>query len=147
MFESAELGHKVDKETFKREVPKLRAELLDVQYDMLEKKEFPVVILISGVDGSGKGETINLLYSWMDPRHISTLAFSAPSDEETSRPYMWRYWRALPPKGKVGIFAGSWYSQPSPTASTAICGVPISMGGWRISTVSRPCWSTKGRWS
>lgn len=112
MFESAELGHKVDKETFKREVPKLRAELLDVQYDMLQKKEFPVVILISGVDGSGKGETINLLYSWMDPRHISTLAFSAPSDEEISRPYMWRYWRALPPKGKVGIFAGSWYSQP-----------------------------------
>ncbi len=112
MFESAELGHTIDKETFKKEVPKLRAALLDVQYDMLEKKDFPVVILISGVDGSGKGETINLLYSWMDPRHISTLAFSAPSDEERSRPYMWRYWRALPPRGKVGIFAGSWYSQP-----------------------------------
>ena len=112
MFESAELGHKIDKETFKQEVPKLRAALLDAQYEMLEKKEFPVVILISGVDGSGKGETINLLYSWMDPRYISTLAFSAPSDEERSRPYMWRYWRALPPQGKVGIFAGSWYSQP-----------------------------------
>lgn len=112
MFESAELGHAIDKETFKREVPKLRAELLDVQYDVLQKREFPVVILISGVDGSGKGETINLLYSWMDPRHISTLAFSAPTDEEAARPYMWRYWRALPPKGKVGIFAGSWYSQP-----------------------------------
>jgi polyphosphate:AMP phosphotransferase len=112
MFESAELGHKIDKETFKIEVPKLRAALLDVQDDLLQKKEFPVVILISGVDGSGKGETINLLYSWMDPRHISTLAFSAPSDEERSRPYMWRYWRALPPKGKVGIFAGSWYSHP-----------------------------------
>jgi polyphosphate:AMP phosphotransferase len=112
MFESAELGHTIDKDTFKREVPKLRAELLDVQYDVLQKKEFPVIILISGVDGSGKGETINLLYSWMDPRHISTLAFSAPSDEEASRPYMWRYWRALPAKGKIGIFAGSWYSQP-----------------------------------
>ncbi|NHC06350.1 polyphosphate:AMP phosphotransferase [Azonexus fungiphilus] len=112
MFESAELGHEIDKETFKQEVPKLRAALLDVQYDVLQKKEFPVVILISGVDGSGKGETINLLYSWMDPRHISTLAFSAPSDEEVERPAMWRYWRALPAKGKVGIFAGSWYSQP-----------------------------------
>jgi AMP-polyphosphate phosphotransferase len=112
MFESAELGHKIDKETFKSEVPKLRAELLDTQYDMLEKKEFPVIVLISGVDGSGKGETINLLYSWMDPRHISTLAFSSPTDEEAARPTMWRYWRALPPKGKVGIFAGSWYSQP-----------------------------------
>ena len=112
MFESAELGHTIDKETFKKEVPKLRAALLDVQYDLLEKKDFPVIILISGVDGSGKGETINLLYSWMDPRHISTLAFSAPSDEESLRPNMWRYWRALPPKGKVGVFAGSWYSQP-----------------------------------
>ena len=112
MFESAELGHTIDKETFKKEVPKLRAALLDVQYDMLEKKDFPVIILISGVDGSGKGETINLLYSWMDPRHISTLAFSAPTDEERARPHMWRYWRALPPKGEIGIFAGSWYSQP-----------------------------------
>lgn len=112
MFESAELGHQVDKATFKREVPKLRAALLDVQYDVLEKREFPVVILISGVDGSGKGETINLLYSWMDPRHISTLTFSEPSDEEAARPPMWRYWRALPAKGKLGIFAGSWYSQP-----------------------------------
>jgi polyphosphate:AMP phosphotransferase len=112
MFESAELGHTIDKETFKKEVPVLRAALLDVQFDVLQKKEFPVVILISGVDGSGKGETINLLYSWMDPRHISTLSFAAPSDEEISRPPMWRYWRALPPKGKIGIFAGSWYSQP-----------------------------------
>jgi polyphosphate:AMP phosphotransferase len=48
----------------------------------------------------------------MDPRHISTLAFSTPTDEERERPFMWRYWRALPPKGKIGIFAGSWYSQP-----------------------------------
>lgn len=64
MFESAELGHQIDRKTFQKEVPKLRAELLDVQYDLLEKHEFPVVILVSGVDGSGKSETINLLYSW-----------------------------------------------------------------------------------
>jgi polyphosphate:AMP phosphotransferase len=112
MFESAELGHKIDRKTFQKEVPLLRAALLDVQYDLMEKREFPVVILVSGVDGSGKSETINLLYSWMDPRHISTLAFAAPTDEESERPFMWRYWRALPPKGKIGIFAGSWYSQP-----------------------------------
>ncbi|MBW7901058.1 MAG: polyphosphate:AMP phosphotransferase [Rhodocyclaceae bacterium] len=112
MFESAELGHRIDHKTFQKEVPKLRADLLDVQYELLEKRDFPVIILISGVDGSGKSETINLLYSWMDPRHISTLAFSEPSDEERARPFMWRYWRALPAKGKIGVFAGSWYSQP-----------------------------------
>ena len=112
MFESAELGHKIDKETFREEEPKLRAALLDTQFDFRENGKFPVVILISGVDGSGKGETINVLYEWMDPRYLSTLAFSTPTDEERERPYMWRFWRALPPKGRIGIFSGSWYSSP-----------------------------------
>lgn len=112
MFESAELGHTIDKKTFKAEVPALRAGLLDAQFDLRENGSFPVVILISGVDGAGKGETINVLYEWMDPRYLSTLAFSAPTDEEAARPLMWRYWRALPPKGRTGIFAGSWYSDP-----------------------------------
>ena len=112
MFESAELGHKIDKETYKKAVPQLRADLLDVQYDLKENKKIPVIVLVSGQDGAGKGETINVLYEWMDPRFISTLAFSAPTDEERERPFMWRYWRALPAKGRVGIFAGSWYSSP-----------------------------------
>ena len=112
MFESAELGHTVDKASYRKEVPKLRADLLDAQFDFREKGKFPIVILISGVDGAGKGETINVLYEWMDPRYLSTLAFSAPTDEERERPYMWRFWRALPPKGRLGIFAGSWYSSP-----------------------------------
>ena len=127
MFESAELGHVIEKETFKREVPKLRAAGCSMFSTTCWKKDFPVVILISGVDGSGKGETINLFYSgWT--RGISTLAFSAPSDEERSRPYMWRYWRALPPQGKIGIFAGSWYSQPIADSI---------MGPWRA-PIGRP---------
>jgi polyphosphate:AMP phosphotransferase len=112
MFESAELGHQIDKETYRKAVPKLRAELLDAQYELKAQGKIPVVVLISGQDGAGKGETINVLYEWMDPRFISTLAFSTPTDEERARPAMWRYWRALPPKGRIGIFAGSWYSDP-----------------------------------
>jgi len=112
MFESAELGHKVDKETFRVEEPKLRAALLETQEQLRENGSFPVIILISGVDGSGKGETINILYEWMDPRYLSTHAFYAPTAEERARPSMWRYWRALPPKGRIGIFSGSWYSHP-----------------------------------
>jgi polyphosphate:AMP phosphotransferase len=112
MFESAELGHKIDKQTYKKEVPALRSALQDAQYDLKENGKIPVVVLVSGQDGAGKGETINILYEWMDPRFISTLAFSAPTDEERERPFMWRYWRALPPKGRIGVFAGSWYSSP-----------------------------------
>lgn len=112
MFESAEIGHKIDKETYKREAPELRAALLDAQFELKESRRMPVIVLISGQDGAGKGETINILYEWMDPRYISTLAFSEATDEERDRPVMWRYWRALPPKGRIGIFAGSWYSDP-----------------------------------
>ncbi len=112
MFESAELGHKIDKATYDKELPVLREQLLDVQYELLQGKSFPVVILIGGVDGAGRGETVNLLKAWMDPRHIEAHAMGEPSDEEAARPSMWRFWRNLPPKGKIGIFFGSWYTQP-----------------------------------
>jgi polyphosphate:AMP phosphotransferase len=112
MFEAAELGHTIGKDVYRKALPLLRAQLLDAQYELKEQGRIPVVVLVSGQDGAGKGETINILYEWMDPRYISTLAFAAPSDEEAARPFMWRYWRALPPKGRIGIFAGSWYSGP-----------------------------------
>jgi polyphosphate:AMP phosphotransferase len=112
MFESAELGHTVDKKTYDREVPRLREELLDLQEELRRAARFPVLIIIGGVDGAGKGETVNLLNEWMDPRHIETHAFGPPSDEERERPPIWRFWRTLPPKGKIGIFFGAWHTQP-----------------------------------
>ncbi len=112
MFESAELGHKIDKATYDAEVPKLREALLDMQFDLAEKARFPVIILVGGVDGAGRGETVNLLNEWMDPRYIQTHGMGDPSDEEMERPMMWRFWRALPPKGKIGVFLGSWYTWP-----------------------------------
>lgn len=112
MFESAELGHKISKEVFDKEEPVLREQLLDVQFELQEKSPFSVVIIIGGVDGSGKGEMVNLLNEWMDPRHIQTHAIEAPTPDEAERPYMYRFWQRLPPRGKVGIFIGSWYTDP-----------------------------------
>jgi polyphosphate:AMP phosphotransferase len=112
MFESANLPHRVTKTTFRREEGKLRAALLDAQYDLKENGRFSVLILIAGVEGAGKGETVNLLNEWMDPRHIEVKGFADPSDEERERPRMWRYWRALPRKGKTGVFFGAWHTQP-----------------------------------
>ncbi len=112
MFESAEIGHRITKTAYRKAVTALRESLLQAQAQLHEGHTIPVVVLINGQDGAGKGETINVLYEWMDPRFISTLAFSLPTDEERERPPMWRYWRSLPPKGRIGIFAGSWYSDP-----------------------------------
>ena len=99
MFESAELQHEVAKATYQREEARLRAALLDAQYDLKLDGRFPVLILIAGVEGAGKGETVNLLNEWMDPRHIQTTAFGPPSDEEIERPAHWRFWTRAAAEG------------------------------------------------
>ncbi len=112
MFESAELGHKVDDTKYQKEVQKLRGDLLDAQFRLLEEKSYPLVILVNGVDGAGKGETVNLLNEWLDPRHVRSRAFGDPTEDERMRPPMWRFWMMLPPKGKIGILFGNWYTAP-----------------------------------
>jgi AMP-polyphosphate phosphotransferase len=112
MFESAEQGHRVSDAAFSRAEPGLRTALLDTQYAVLEQSRFPVVVVIGGVDGGGKGETLNLLTTWMDPRHIHAHAFGRASHEELDHPPMWRFWRTLPRKGRIAIYFDSWYTEP-----------------------------------
>jgi polyphosphate:AMP phosphotransferase len=112
MFESAELGNKISKVTYAQAVPELREALLQAQIDLGRSSKFQVIILIGGVDGAGKSETVKILSEWMDPRFIETNAMGLPTEEELAHPPMWRFWRALPPKGKIGIFFGSWYTAP-----------------------------------
>ncbi|HBR96733.1 MAG TPA: polyphosphate:AMP phosphotransferase [Gammaproteobacteria bacterium] len=111
MFEVAELGNKISSEEYDKEESRLREELLQLQQD-LRLAKFPVIVVFAGVDGAGKGETVNRLSSWMDPRWLVTNAYSDPSDEESERPEFWRYWRDLPPKGQIGMFLSAWYSKP-----------------------------------
>jgi polyphosphate:AMP phosphotransferase len=112
MFRTAELGQKVKKSEYNKREPKLRQALLEVQANLRVSGGFPVIILFAGVDGGGKGDTVNLLNEWMDPRWLVTRAYDKPSDEERDRPEYWRFWRDLPPKGRIGLFLSSWYSQP-----------------------------------
>ncbi|MBZ0119109.1 MAG: polyphosphate:AMP phosphotransferase [Sandaracinaceae bacterium] len=112
MFESAEIGHEVSKEDYDKQVPELRTALLNAQYELLEKQNVAVVVVVGGVDGAGKGDTINQLNAWLDARHVRTHGMGPPTDEEAARPPYWRFWRLLPPKGKIGVFMGSWYTAP-----------------------------------
>jgi polyphosphate:AMP phosphotransferase len=111
MFEAAELGRSVSKAEYRKQAPQLRSELLTAQIAM-RSAPFPVIVVLAGVDGAGKGETVNLLQSWLDPRWVVTRAFGPPSEEEAERPEFWRYWLALPPRGRIGFYLSSWYSRP-----------------------------------
>src|SRR4051812_25250329 len=100
MFNSADLKHRIDKATFKREAPKLRDQLLTAQFELAQQKRFPVLVLVGGVEGAGKSEVVNQLNEWMDARFIVTHAYGEPTEEERERPVAWRFWRGLPPKGR-----------------------------------------------
>src|ERR1051326_9197433 len=108
MFGTGELGRKVSKAEYEKREPSVRLGLLQAQ-DQLKEGTFPVIVLIGGVEGAGKGETVNKLHEWMDPRHIRTAAFGERTEEERERPRMWRYWMALPARGQIGILFHSWY--------------------------------------
>ena len=109
MFDSVRLPHRLDKEQFAALSEPLRERLLDAQFELAERKLKTVLLLINGSDGAGKGEVLNRLYDWLDDHYLETLSFGAPTEEERARPLEWRYWRDMPPNGRVGLVLGSWH--------------------------------------
>lgn len=108
MFEIVETGSKISKSDYKKRLPVLRYELLQAQFS-LQEAGIPLLIILAGVEGAGKGEVVNRLNSWMDTRFIETNVFRKDTDEQKHRPFYWRFWRKLPSERQIGIFLGSWY--------------------------------------
>ncbi len=137
MFETLELGRKLKDKAFDAAVLELREKLLELQFQ-LEEADFPVLIIVAGAEGAGKGSVVHRLNEWMDPRLIETQAFWDHSDEEEQRPYFWRFWRVLPPRGRISIFFGSWYTQPVlNAASGAIDESQLNLEMQRIESFER----------
>ncbi len=108
MFKSAEIGRKVDKRDYESQVPALREELLTLQQELRRTSSY-VVLVLSGDDRIGISDTLSILHQWMDPRYLETVVLDAPSGGEDENPDFWRFWRGLPPRGRIGIIFGSWY--------------------------------------
>jgi polyphosphate:AMP phosphotransferase len=111
MLESAETGRTLDDTRYDAAVERLRSRLLAV-HSTLRGVRRQVIVIVSGADGAGKGELVHRLNEWLDPRGVVTHAFWDRSDEESERPHFYRFWRAMPGHGRVGIFFGSWYTRP-----------------------------------
>jgi polyphosphate:AMP phosphotransferase len=77
----------------------------------IHKHQIPVLVIFEGWDAAGKGGAIKHLTDVLDPRSYSVQPFTAPTDEEKSHHYLWRFWRQLPIAGTIGIFDRSWYGR------------------------------------
>jgi polyphosphate:AMP phosphotransferase len=100
---------RMPKRAYEARVPVLREALIQLQI-ALQQAPFSVLLVIAGDDASGKGDVVNILNGWLDPRGVETFAFHDVTDEERERPPMWRYWRSLPPRGRMAIYVGGWHA-------------------------------------
>ncbi len=86
-----------------------------IELRRLQKKIFEedkgVILLFEGWDAAGKGGAIKRVTDILDPRSYQVHSFSAPNQEEAQQHHLWRFWRRLPPKRKIGIFDRSWYGR------------------------------------
>ncbi len=110
------------KREYEERVPALREALVQLQVT-LQHASFPVLLVIAGDDASGKGDPVNTHNGWLDPRGVETFAFHDPTDEERERPPMWRYWRSLPPRGRMAIYVGGWHADAWETAALSAKGL------------------------
>jgi PPK2 family polyphosphate:nucleotide phosphotransferase len=68
-----------------------------------------VLIVLQAMDAAGKDGTIKHVMSGVNPQGCQVFSFKKPSDEELDHNFLWRYMRALPERGRIGIFNRSYY--------------------------------------
>jgi PPK2 family polyphosphate:nucleotide phosphotransferase len=72
---------------------------------------YALLIVFQAMDAAGKDSTIKHVMSGINPQGCQVFSFKAPSDEELDHDYLWRSFKALPERGRIGIFNRSYYEE------------------------------------
>ena len=104
------MGRALDAATYKKELHQAQGEL-GLLSRRLRKEKRSLILVFEGPDAAGKGGAIRRLTAAMDARDYQVISIAAPTDEERAHPYLWRFWRYLPPTGRVSIYDRSWYGR------------------------------------
>ncbi|MFK7913550.1 MAG: PPK2 family polyphosphate kinase [Pseudomonadales bacterium] len=70
-----------------------------------------LLIVFQGMDTAGKDSTIRKVFSGVNPQGFQVYGFKQPTYREVDHNYLWRYWRCLPERGRIGIFNRSYYEE------------------------------------
>ena len=68
-----------------------------------------MLVVLQAMDAAGKDGTIKHVMSGVNPQGCQVFSFKKPSDEELDHNFLWRYMKALPERGRIGIFNRSYY--------------------------------------
>ena len=110
VLETLEPLEPLSKSTYRSTLQRLQGRISVLQRKALEQKRSSVLVF-EGPDAAGKGGAIRRLIAALDARNYRVLQYGAPTDEENSRHYLWRFWRRLQPLGRLTVFDRSWYGR------------------------------------
>jgi PPK2 family polyphosphate:nucleotide phosphotransferase len=85
--------------------------LADYQERLAAQDTYAVLLVVQGLDASGKDSTIKHVTSGVNPQGVQVHSFKQPSPEELDHDFLWRYQRFLPPRGGIGIYNRSHYEE------------------------------------
>jgi polyphosphate kinase 2 (PPK2 family) len=104
-----ETGAKFDGH-YKKALAKLQKRLSHIQFAHIVHKR-RAIVLFEGWDAAGKGGIIKRLTAEWDPRYFEVWPISAPTPEEVSHHFLWRFWQRLPAQHNIAVFDRSWYGR------------------------------------
>jgi PPK2 family polyphosphate:nucleotide phosphotransferase len=85
--------------------------LAEYQDKLYAQDTYSVLIVLQAMDAAGKDGTIKHVMSGLNPQGTQVYSFKAPSAEELNQTYLWRNFKALPERGRIGIFNRSYYEE------------------------------------
>ncbi len=99
----------LSKESIKDKTDHLLEELKELQKVLYAQSKYSVLIILQGLDASGKDGVVNKVFSGLNPLGVDVKAFKAPTDEELHYDFLWRIHKEVPSKGEITIFNRSHY--------------------------------------
>ncbi len=108
---STDGSNKLDKEEIKAKTEGLVKRIGELQILMAAEEKHACLIVLQGMDASGKDGVIKNVFRWIDPNAFSVKGFKTPSEEEKSHDFLWRVHKECPPKGWMRVFNRSHYEE------------------------------------
>jgi PPK2 family polyphosphate:nucleotide phosphotransferase len=100
---------KEDHSEIKKKLKKIRHKLSKIQDKMYAHNKYSVLVCLQGMDTAGKDSLIREVFKEINPRGVVVESFKTPTSAELEHDFLWRHYKALPERGKIGVFNRTHY--------------------------------------
>jgi PPK2 family polyphosphate:nucleotide phosphotransferase len=95
----------------KSDLIKYKEKISKLQDKLFAQDKFSILIILQAIDGAGKDSCIKHVLSGINPQGCHVVSFKQPSKEELDHDFIWRTYKALPERGRIGVFNRSYYEE------------------------------------